>query len=91
MLSLKRQLENKRSQKHDTSEVEAYMLLPQINEGMTFELLDWWNRRSTLWPTLSRMARQYMCLPATSSVVDRLFTFSGVMNGDLRKNTKEET
>ena len=34
---------------------------------------------------LSRMAKQYLCLPATSSAVDRLITSSGVMNGDLRK------
>ena len=61
------------------------MLLPQINEGMAFDLLDWWKRRSTLWQNLSRLARQYMCLPATSAVMERLFTSSGVINGDLCK------
>ena len=83
--------EQEEPKEHDTSGVEAYMLLPQINERMSVDLLDWWKRRSTLRPNLSRMARQYLCFPATSGVVERLFTSSGVMNRDLRKNTKEET
>ncbi len=37
------------------------------------------------------MVRQFLCLPATSSGVERLFTTSRVMHGDLRKSTKEET
>ncbi len=72
--------EQEEPKEHDKSEVEEYMLLPQINEGMAFDLLDWWKRRSTLWPNLTRMARQYMCLPATAGVVERLFTSSGVRN-----------
>ena len=83
--------EQEEPKEHDTSEVEAYMLLPQINEGIAFDLLDWCKRRSTLWSELSRMARQYLCLLATSGAVELLFTSSGVMNGDLRKNAKEET
>jgi hypothetical protein len=83
--------EQKEPKEHDTREVEACMLLPQINEGVAFDLLDWWKRWSTLWPKLSRMTRQYICLPATFVAVELLFTSSGVMNWDFHKNTKEET
>jgi len=55
------------------SEVEAYMLLPQINEGTVFDLLKWWKRRSEVWPNLARMARHYLCLCAASGVVERAF------------------
>jgi len=36
------------------------------------------------------MAR-HMCLPATYGSVERLFSTSGIRNGDLRKRIKEET
>jgi hypothetical protein len=75
----------------DLSQVEDYLALSQLNEGMSFDILDWWRRKKEVWPNLAKMARQYLSLPATSGVVERLFSTSGVMNGDLRKNIKEET
>ena len=75
----------------DLSEVEDYLQHSQLTQGMDFDLLEWWKRRSALWPNLSKMARQYLSLPATSGAVERLFTAGGVMNGDLRKSTKEKT
>lgn len=73
------------------SEVEEYLLLSQIPFTMAFDLLDWWRTRSAMWPNLSRMARQFLALPATSGGVERIFSAGGVMNGDLRKRLKEET
>ena len=73
------------------SEVEEYLLLSQIPFTMAFDLLGWWKSRSAMWPNLSRMARQFLALPATSGCVERLFTAGGVMHGDLRKRLKEET
>jgi hypothetical protein len=73
------------------SEVEEYLLLSQIPFTMAFVLLDWWRTRSAMWPNLSRMARQFLALPATSGGVERIFSAGGVMNGDLRKRLKEET
>jgi len=32
--------EQEEPKEHDTNKVEAYMLLPQINEGVAFDLLD---------------------------------------------------
>ena len=76
---------------HIASEVEQYLLVPQIPFTMAFDLLEWWHERSVLWPNLSKMARQFLALPATSGGVERLFSAGGAMNGDLRKNIKEET
>jgi hypothetical protein len=76
---------------YDLSEVEAYLSVAQLSEGISFDILDWWKRKKDVWPHLVKMVRQYLCLPATSGAVERLFTTSGVMHGDLRKSTKEET
>ncbi len=73
------------------SEVEEYLLLSQIPFTMAFDLLSWWKSRSIMWPNLSKMARQFLALPATSGCVERLFTAGGVMHGDLRKRLKEDT
>ena len=72
------------------NEVEEYLLLSQIPFTMAFDLLNWWRTRSAMWPNLSKMARQFLALPATSGCVERLFTAGGVMHGDLRKRLKEE-
>jgi len=73
------------------NEVDEYLLLSQIPFTMAFDLLGWWKSRSTQWPNLSKMARQFLALPATSGCVERLFTAGGVMHGDLRKRLKEDT
>ncbi len=58
---------------------------------MSFDILDWWRRKKEVMPNLAKMARQYLSLPTSLGVVERLFSTSGVVNGDLRKNIKEET
>jgi hypothetical protein len=75
----------------EASEVDQYLLLPQLSDGMAFDLLAWWKKHSTMWPNLSRMARQYLALPATSSDVKRLFSSGGQMHSNLTRFTKEDT
>ncbi len=58
---------------------------------MAFDLHDRWRTRSAMWTNLSRMACQFLALPATSGGVESIFSAGGVMNGDLRKRMKEET
>jgi hypothetical protein len=75
----------------EASEVDQYLLLPQLSEGMAFDLLAWWKKQSTMWPNLAKMARQYLALPATSAGVERLFSNGGQIHSSLRKSTKEQT
>ena len=72
-------------------EFEEYLFLFQVPFTMAFDLLGWWKSRSTMWPNLSKMARQLLVLLATSGCAERLFTAGGVMHGDLRKRLKEVT
>ena len=75
-------------------EVEAYLSMPQVShvsKGVEFNLLDWWKKHAHMFPNLSRMARQFLALPACSSGVERLFSAVGRMHDDFRKNSKEVT
>jgi hypothetical protein len=63
---------------YDLSEVEGYLSVPQLSEGMSFDILDWRKRKKDVCPHLVKMVKQFLCNPATSGGVERLFTTSGV-------------
>eukprot|EP00873_Tetraselmis_striata_P010748 jgi/Tetstr1/431012/TSEL_002030.t1 len=76
-------------------EVEEYLKLPQVipinDDGTDFDLLAWWKARQTIFPHLSKMARQFHAFPATSAGVERLFCATGRMHNDFKKSTSETT
>ena len=57
------------------SEAEMYLELP--DEPMTTDVLKWWAAHESVFPRLSRMARQYLGCPATSASTERLFSIAG--------------
>ncbi len=59
------------------SEVDEYLLLSQLSEGMSFDLLAWWEKHGKRWPNLAKMTRQYLALPATSAGVERFLVTVG--------------
>ena len=61
------------------SEVEQYFELPDADIGG--DVLQWWPRHEALLPNLSRMARQYLGIPATSASCERVFSTSGRIFG----------
>ena len=77
----------------DTKETEVYLSLPQLDliPLRDEDVLDWWKIHQTKFPNLSKMSRQFLALPASSSRVERLFSASGKMHGDKRKRLKKET
>lgn len=56
---------------HVQSEVDRYLLLPQIphttEDGRDADILSWWKLRSLEFPYLSKMARQFLALPCSSA------------------------
>ena len=82
-------------EKSAMEEVHTYLSLPQSPHsspsGVEFDLLEWWKTHAHMFPNLSRMARQYLALPASSAGVERLFSAAGRMHDAFRKNTKEST
>ena len=50
------------------------------------DVLAWWKSMQTRLPLLSKLARKYLCLPATSTSSERLFSASGQVASDMRYN-----
>ncbi|KAK0145491.1 Zinc finger BED domain-containing protein DAYSLEEPER [Merluccius polli] len=63
---------------------------PQQDQAIAFELqaylqarpldteadpLEWWKASQTLYPRLSKLARKYLCIPATSAASERIMHF----------------
>ena len=71
------------------AELLDYLSLPQ--ESLDCDVLDWWATREKRFPNLSRMARQYLGVPASSAAVERLFSAAGRDFSKLRHNMKADT
>lgn len=69
-------------------EWQVYMQLPQENFDPDLNVMAWWRDRQLLFPTLSKMARQFLSCPATSAGVERIFSGVGHTRSDLRTSLK---
>ena len=58
-----------------SDEIFSYLKLPVLKKGDS--PLRFWEQNETSFPTLSKMARKYLALPATSGSVERLFSVAG--------------
>ena len=56
-------------------ELETYLSAPRID--MEAEPLAWWRDNFQVFPLLSKLAKKYLCVCATSSPSERLFSSSG--------------
>ena len=52
--------------------------------------LEWWKKNAERLPTLSRLARQLLCIPATSVPSERIFSISGNIVTKKRASLKPE-
>lgn len=57
------------------AELNSYLMVPVITGES--DPLAWWKIHTVNFPILSRLARKYLCVPATSSPSERLFSASG--------------
>lgn len=57
------------------AEVNSYLLSPTIDSEA--DPLAWWKLHHLTYPKLSKLARRYLCIPATSSPSERLSSTSG--------------
>jgi hypothetical protein len=56
-------------------EISLYRSLPRARS--TIDPLRWWAEQENSFPTLSKMARKYLCVPATSVPSERDFSSAG--------------
>lgn len=58
-----------------THEIDLYY--SQIKIPITEDPLTWWKNRANVFPYLSRLAKKYLCVPATSVLSERIFSRGG--------------
>lgn len=58
-----------------TSELNSYLLSPSIDSED--DPLKWWRLHQINFPRMSRVAQNYLCIPATSSPSERVFSTGG--------------
>lgn len=57
------------------TELETYLLTPEISEDA--DPLQWWKKHEDNFPRLSKLAKKYLSIPATSAPSERLFSVGG--------------
>jgi hypothetical protein len=70
-------------------ELQLYFSLPDAS--LDTDPLKWWPKHEKLLPSLSRMARQFLGVPASSAAVERLFSGVGQDFSKQRQCMSEET
>jgi hypothetical protein len=63
------------------SELNAYRRAQQV--PLDTDPLMWWKRHEEEFPHLTRMVRQHLAVPTTSSSTERLFRSVGIVKSDL--------
>ena len=56
-------------------EMSRYVSAPEI--GLDADPLQWWSMHATIYPSLAKLARKYLCVCGTSSASERLFSVAG--------------
>ena len=55
------------------------------------DLLEWWSKQQTEYPALSRMAKDFLSIQASSVASERSFSTSGLTIKQQRESLKHET
>ena len=56
-------------------EIDAYKKLPRAD--VELDPLKWWHVHAATYPVLAMLAKKYLCIPASSSASERVFSISG--------------
>ena len=72
-------------------ESEATLYLAEPVEAPSTNPLDYWKLRSSKFPVLAAMARDYLAVPATSCPSERLFSAAGNVISSTRSRLNPET
>ena len=54
------------------------------------DIQDWWSKNGHLFPSVAKMARQFLSAPATSADCERVFSKACKMHDDHKKRTTED-
>jgi hypothetical protein len=66
-------------------ELDSYFKLPPLPKAK-MDVLEWWKVQEPAFPLLADIARKFLCVPASSSPSERLFSASGNICTRLRSS-----
>ena len=69
-------------------EVSTYLKVPRLDYEL--DPLEWWKNNESAYPTLAKLAKKYLTVPATSASSERLFSKSGKVVTPLRASLKPD-
>lgn len=69
-------------------ELEKYLSLPNV--GLNCNPLQWWRMFCPEFPTLSKLAKKYLCIQATSVPCERVFSCASNVISDHRSSLSPE-
>ena len=69
-------------------EMEAYIYQPCIDSDT--KPLEWWKLNASFFPTLAKLAKKYLCIPATSVKSERVFSTGGYIINNFRSKLLPE-
>lgn len=70
-------------------EFEEYLSKPRA--ASSEDILEWWRTHETEYPTLSKMARDFLSIPATSVPAERLFSKASLVIRKHRNRLSDES
>ena len=76
------------NEENKNDELTKYFILSLALSSV--DVLQWWKIREIEFPILSKFVRNYYCIPATSTSVERIFSTSGRIHDDQRANLSSD-
>lgn len=71
--------------------MKSYKYAMRNDAGQPTNPLDWWKTNHKDYPNLSKLARKYLAIPATSACSERLFSAAGRTISDERSSLHSDT
>lgn len=75
----------------NVSEFDLYISEPVVENHSNFQVLEYWKLNAYRFPHLSRMARDYLAVPGTSTPSERAFSGGRQLITDFRCSLSAET
>ncbi len=68
--------------------LEKYLACPDAD--LELDVREWWKDHAAEFPSVAKMARQWLSSPVTFAEVERVFRKAGKMHDDQKKRTSED-